>query len=114
MVFNWENESAEQQLAHDKFESQKIENRFNEYRHRDNELYEASLYSTKGTPLSQIVLGMMQAEKFSALYYKYQVHMDMDIHMAVNEACIQLGLSEDEYSPYLLDMGNCVEIYLVR
>jgi len=113
-VFNWENGSVDQQLAHDNSEAQISENKRKPDTDRDDAIYRASQYSPDGTPLSGIVMSMMRTDKMSALYFKYQISLDMDIHEAVEGACIALGLSSDDFAPYLNDQGMEVEIYLIR
>lgn len=65
-----------------------------------------------GTPLSDLVLAMIQRNIMKATYFKDQVSMDTSIYDAVNNACILLGLSSEDFSPYLHDKEIMVEIYL--
>jgi len=111
-MFRWENESQLAQLAHDKFMAQALENRLNYEVKRDEDLYFSSQYSKSGTPLSALVLTMVQNSIMKATYYKHQVFMDCSIHDAVNNACIVLGEDEESFAPYLRDKGTEVEIYL--
>jgi hypothetical protein len=96
-VFNWENESVEQQLAHDNSEAQIVENKRKFEVDREEKIYQASQYHPGATPLSKIVWDMMQTDRLSAMYFKHQVELDMDIHEAVEEACVKIGLSSDDF-----------------
>lgn len=111
-MFRWENESRQAQLAHDDFQSQILENKAKFDAKRDEELYLSSQYNPSGTPLSDLVLAMIQANTIKATYYKHQVSMNISIYDAVNNACILLGLSSEDFSPYLHDKEMIVEIYL--
>jgi hypothetical protein len=111
-MFRWENESQLAQLAHDKSMAQALENKLTFEVKRDEDLYFSSQYSKSGTPLSALVLTMVQNNIMKATYYKHQVFMDCSIHDAVNNACIVLGENEESFAPYLRDKGMEVEIYL--
>lgn len=111
-TFRWENESKEAQLAHDKFMLQALENKLKLEQRRDEQLYQCHQYNEDGTPLSDIVYAMISKGLMKATYYKSQVFLDISICEAVDTACIKLGLSSEDYSPYLLDEGMMVEIYL--
>jgi len=75
-------------------------------------LPEAS-FSDDGRKLSEIVLDLMANDKSHAVFWKEDICNDMDIHEAVNAACIALGLSDDDFSPYLEDLGHQVELTLI-
>lgn len=111
-MFRWENESRESQLAHDRFMAQALQNKLNEEVRRDEELYLSSQYRDDGTPLSDLVLAMVQKNIIKATYYKHQICMDTNIHDAVNNACILLGEDEESFSPFVHDKGMEIEIYL--
>lgn len=111
-TFRWENESTEAQLAHDKFMSQASENKLKLEQRRDEQLYQCHQYNEDGTPLSDIVYAMISNGLMKATYYKNQVCLDVDIYEAVSIACIKLGLSSEDYSPYLHDEMLMIEIYL--
>lgn len=66
-----------------------------------------------GTPISKIVLSMIEKNSMRSLWYKHQVYWDVeDVHEATTDACIQLGLSSEEFSPYIIDKGDQIEILL--
>lgn len=111
-IFKWENEPKEAQLAHDRFMAQALENKLNYEMKKDKELYQSHQYNEDGTPLSDIIYPMIEKNLMKATYYKNQVCLDVDIFEAVSIACIKLGLSSEDYSPYLLDKGLMIEIYL--
>lgn len=111
-TFRWENESIEAQLAHDKFMSQALENKLNYEVKKDQELYQCHQYNKNGTSFSDIVYTMISENKVQAMYYKNEICLDVDICEAVDTACIKLGLPSEDYSPYLLDKGMMIEIYL--
>lgn len=70
--------------------------------------------SSTAEPLSKIVQQMLEKGSYQALMLKSQIVWDVDsISEALNEACIQLGLDEEEFAPHLSDQGNEVEITLV-
>jgi hypothetical protein len=63
--------------------------------------------------ISEIVLSMIRNEVYSKTLLKAHIVWDVDsIWEAVNEACIRLGLGDDEYSPWTNDLGNKLEITL--
>jgi len=69
-------------------------------------------FSDDGRKLSAIVLDLMKNEKARAVFWKEDICNDMDIHEAVNNACIALGIRDDDFCPSLHDLGHVVEIYL--
>lgn len=111
-TFRWENESRQAQLAHDRFMAQALENKLKLEHRRDEQLRQCNQYNPGGTPLSDIVYTMISNGLMKATYYKNQVCLDVDIYEAVSIACIKLGLSSEDYSPYLHDERLMVEIYL--
>ena len=70
-------------------------------------------YSKNGVRLSSLVTKMIEDGKVQALYFKDQINYDVAIHEAVNDACIDLGLSDEEFNPTLSDKGLQVEIRLI-
>lgn len=79
-------------------------------------------YDTYGSasnaqPVEKLVIGMLKAECYSKLFLKSEVvwpdSEDYTIHDAVNEACIELGLSSDEFSASIHDQGNEIEVRLI-
>ena len=111
-MFRWEHESKESQLEHDRFMAQALENSRTLEVRRDQELYLSAQYSKSGTPLSALVLAMVQNNTMRATYFKHQVFMDCSIYDAVNNACIILGEDEESFAPYVLDKGMDIDICL--
>lgn len=68
----------------------------------------------EGVSISTIVLEMIENEIFSRLLTKSEVFFDAEsIHEAVNDACITLGLNDEDFAPSLHHMGHEVEIRLI-
>lgn len=102
-------------LARDKNQGEILENQANERAAIHERLLDAGEYATSNDAenISEIVRKMIENEIGSKLVYKYQVIWDVDsIHEAVTEACIRLGLGDDEYSPWTNDTGFEIEIGL--
>jgi len=63
-------------------------------------------------PFSKVVLDLIEADRASTLFDFTVVNRDMDLHEAINEACINLGLDEDDYSPSITFNGFEAEVRL--
>ena len=68
--------------------------------------------SSDAQPISSIVQAMVEAECWGKICLKSQVDLDMDICEALTETCIQLGVSDEEFAPNIIDQGNQIEINL--
>ncbi|MEG4251084.1 hypothetical protein [Microcoleus sp. Pol10D4] len=102
-------------LARDKSQGQILENQANERVATHAKLLDAGEYGTNSDAqnISQVVKEMIENEVGSKLVYKSYVIWDVDsIGEAVTEACICLGLGDDEFSPWVNDQGFEVEIGL--
>lgn len=102
-------------LARDKAQGQIVENQANEKAATHEALINSLEYSTSADAenISQIVKKMIENEIGSKLVCKSHIIWDVDsIHEAVTEACIHLGLGDDEFSPWVSDQGYEIEIGL--
>jgi hypothetical protein len=69
--------------------------------------------SANAKPITQIIRGMIQRECWSKLVLKQHVIWDVEsISEAVTEACIILGLGDEEFSPDYQDQGSEIQITL--
>ncbi|NJL83576.1 MAG: hypothetical protein HC890_12625 [Chloroflexaceae bacterium] len=102
------------EIAQDRDWETILENKEKELDSREEALYRATEYGDPETsiPFSAIVLEMLTSGKVSRLYWVSDVNPDVDWHEAVNEACIQLGLGDDDLSPYVRKSGPQIEFYL--
>lgn len=103
-------------LARDKAQGQAKENQANERAEMHQRLIEAQEYGTNSAAenISDIVQKMIENQVYSKLVLKSQVIWDVEsISEAVTDACICLGLGDDEFAPYVNDQGNQIEITLV-
>lgn len=70
--------------------------------------------ATNAKPLSSVVQEMLEQERYCQLFYKSEIQWDVEsISEALNEACIKLGLDEEEFAPAWNDLGDQVEITLI-
>lgn len=103
-------------LERDKNQGQIKENQADERAIHHQALIDSCEYGTSSEAqnLSEIVEKMILTENYSQLLLKSHVIWDVDsISEAVTEACIRLGLSDEEFSPDLNDQGgNQVNIEL--
>lgn len=102
-------------LERDKQQGQILENQANERAEIRQRLLDAGEYGTSDNAenLSEIVKEMIENEVGSKLVYKSNVLWDIDsIHEAVTEACITLGLGDEEFSPWTNDNGFEIELGL--
>lgn len=102
-------------LARDRQQGQILENQANERVKLHERLIKAEEYGTSpdAENISVIVQKMIENETWSQLLCKSHVIWDVEsIHEAVTEACIQMGLSDEEYSPWINAQGWEVEIGL--
>lgn len=98
-------------LARDRAEGVKIDN-YRQAQHRHLSL-PAPSPSVNAIPITKIVENLIVQEKTSCIVWAENVKWDVeDIYEAVEVACILLGYSTDDFSPYLLDKGYQLEIYL--
>jgi hypothetical protein len=67
---------------------------------------------SKASLLSAIVANMIHEGKSHGLFHKSEIHPDMDIHQATEEACILYGLATEDFCPELEVCGFEVEISL--
>lgn len=103
-------------LARDRSQGQILENQANEKAKTHQRLIEAQEYATSGSAknISTIVQEMIADEKYSMLCLKSHIIWDVEsISEAVTDACVQLGLGDDEFSPHINDLGCEIEITLV-
>lgn len=64
--------------------------------------------------ISEVVRKMIESECWSKLFLKSQIIWDVEtVSEAITEACIVLGLGDEEYAPSVHDQGNEIEISLV-
>lgn len=64
--------------------------------------------------ISEVVRKMIESECWSKLFLKSQIIWDVEtVSEAIAEACIVLGLGDEEYAPSVHDQGNEIEISLV-
>lgn len=71
-------------------------------------------WASSAQPITEIVLEMIEAECYSIQLLKSEVIWDVEsISEAVTEACIQLGLSDEEFAPSYHDLGNEIALRLV-
>jgi hypothetical protein len=101
-------------LARDKQQGQIVENKEKERFETIEKIALAESFGDEfATPLSKIVEKMIESEVYSKLLIKQEVFMDFEtISEALTEACIQLGLPDEEFSPSLHCTGHEVEICL--
>lgn len=102
-------------LETDRQQGQILENQANERAATHQKLIAAGEYGTSSSAenISEIVKKMIETESWSKLVYKSDVIWDVDsISEAVTEACIYLGLGDDEYSPWVNDQSSEIEIGL--
>lgn len=80
---------------------------------RDEKLYQSQLLGTSpnARTLDDIVLDMIERD-ITHVYMRCNDLIGTDIVTAVKEACIKLGLSTEDFSPYLYREGDGVDIYL--
>lgn len=103
-------------LERDRQQGQIRENKARELAELDEAVDRAREYGTSSDarPITQIVREMLEGERYSRLLLKSQVIWDADsISEALTEACIQLGLSDEEFSPTYHDQGNEIDIRLI-
>lgn len=101
-------------LAREKSQGTIRENQRNEEAQRHARIADAQKYSEDGEPITRIVKRMIERESYGALLLKQDIRWDVEtLSEAVTEACIQLGLSDEDFSPSLVDQGHEVEIRLV-
>ena len=100
----------------DEWQAKILENKAIERAERHEKLLRAEEYGSSGSAedLSVIVLRMIEQERYSCLMYKDSLRWDVDsVWEAVQDACIQLGLSTEDFSPWFLDQGHEIEIGLI-
>ncbi|GAC1456878.1 MAG: hypothetical protein NVS2B14_00170 [Chamaesiphon sp.] len=97
MNFNQDNERPDIALEHEKSESQKRENYWNQF----NKSYPEPKYATEesGIKISEIVLNLFKKGGGSALYYEEQIYFNMDTHEAVEDALLSAITPEGWDSP---------------
>lgn len=70
--------------------------------------------SSQAENISEIVCKMIERECWSKLVLKSQIIWDVEtISEAITEACIVLGLGDEDFSPWVNDCGDQIEISLV-
>lgn len=116
--FNIDNERPDIALAYDKQQSQLRENAsFGKFDSaRDEAIYQSRQYANSaesGTPITQIIRGMIQNNSTRSLYFKHQIFWDVeDIFDAVIDVCISLGIDEEQFTPEIHDKGEQIEIHI--
>jgi hypothetical protein len=69
--------------------------------------------SSSARKLTEIVHDMIEREVYSKKMWKCDLIWDVDsLGEAINLACIQLGLSDEEYGSTIHDQGSEIEIQL--
>ena len=112
-MFNWENEREDIQLAHEQNVSQARENQYKDQMRSFDVSFPEYGEQETSMAISLIVEHMIKTNSARALFFKDQIHWDVeDIHEAVEACCIKEGLSTEVFSPYINDKGEQVEIYL--
>lgn len=102
-------------LANDRAEGQKLENQTQEMVARHQAILASLEYGTSedAKNISQIVKEMIESEVGSKSLNKSDVVWDVEtISDAVTEACIILGLDDEQYSPWTTSRGFTLEISL--
>lgn len=103
-------------LARDKQSPSLWESEKRELAGLDKAIANATTYGTASDaqPITQIVQEMLERECYEKLMLKSEIVWNVGtLSEAVNEACIQLGLSDEDFSPSFHDLGNEVDIRLV-
>lgn len=110
--FQWDNERSDIQLAHDKAVQQARENQVRDQM-QSMDLPLPQYGGSDATPITQIVRDMIQNNQMRSLWFKQQVAWDVEtLSDAVDEACISLGLSSEDYAPFANVSFDQIEICL--
>ena len=69
--------------------------------------------SSKAKPISKIIEEMLENECYQKLLNKSEITWDLELAEALTEACIQLGLSDEEFAPSIHDLGFEIDLRLI-
>jgi hypothetical protein len=107
-------ESDDQALARDRARETIEDNRRKNWDEAERAVDNAREYGSNpdAQQLSAIIKDMLMKECYGKKILKSLIVGDMELGEALNEACIQLGLDEEEYSPYSHDLGDEISLSL--